>query len=631
MSQSPANSAARRGPWRWVPSLYFAEGLPYVVVMSVAVIMYKRLGISNTQIAWYTSWLYLPWVIKPFWSPLVEINKTRRGWILLTQLLIGGGLAGVALTLPADDFLRYTLAFLWLLAFSSATHDVAADGFYMLGLSDHLQAWFVGIRSTFYRLAMITGQGLLVMLAGALESSTGLPDTTVHVAAVEQVAGELSFAPQSSLPAPGGSTEQAQQRILTPRERIELPISPRSATEVDRLVQEVRQWNVSHQFYEPPEQKETQEQESESWFSSLKTQLEDWLTRNFGPEQEAADPTKPAGNVAVIYLRISPPLEEQKPIAVQVGRMKGDANFSVIEGNRFQVTADNADQPFASLVQIDTKLDHPSEATFIIRSGNSPLAWSITFYVLAGFFLMICLYHSFALPRPAADISHSGSTGSLAKDFLIPLASFFSTPRTVVVIAFLLLYRFAEAQLSAIAPPFLLDMREAGGLAMTTSDVGFVYGTVGVLMLVCGGLLGGFAAATHGLKYWLWWMVLAINLPNAAYLFLSHYRPESLWIVNLAVGVEQFGYGFGFTAYLLFMLYVSQGEHQTVHYALCTGLMALGMALPRAFSGWLQEIIGYQHFFAWVMLATIPSFLVCLLLPIDPQFGKRSAEEAADT
>jgi len=171
-----ANATPRRSPWFWVPSLYFAEGIPYVVVMTVAVIMYKRLGVSNTEIALYTSWLYLPWVIKPFWSPLVDLFRTKRWWIVVMQLLIGAGLAGVAFTIPTTHFLQYSLAFLWLLAFSSATHDIAADGFYMLGLSSHEQAWFVGIRSTTYRLAMIAGQGLLVMFAGAMEVHHGLPE-----------------------------------------------------------------------------------------------------------------------------------------------------------------------------------------------------------------------------------------------------------------------------------------------------------------------------------------------------------------------------------------------------------------------------------------------------------------------
>jgi PAT family beta-lactamase induction signal transducer AmpG len=398
------------------------------MVMTVSVIMYKNLGVSNTEIALYTSWLYLPWVIKPFWSPFVDVLKTKRLWIVAMQLLIGAGLAGVALTLPADNFLRYSLAFLWLMAFSSATHDIAADGFYMLGLSQHRQAWFVGIRSSFYRLAMIFGQGLLVMLAGVLEE----------------------------------------------------------------------------------------------------------------------------------------------------------------------------------------------------RTGSIRLAWTLLFYALAGLFLAFSLYHRFVLPRPEADAPQPWrGFVDVAGKFVDTFASFFRKEHIVPALAFMLLFRFAEAQLVKLAGPFLLDATEAGGLALSNQQVGFVYGTVGIVMLTLGGILGGLLAARNGLKFWLWWMVAAMNLPNAVYIFLSVVQPEAFWIINAAVGVEQFGYGFGFTAYMLYLIYISQGEHETAHFAICTGFMALGMMLPGMFSGWLQELMGYRNFFAWVMVATVPSFIVAALIPLKAGFGRK--------
>jgi len=431
-------------PWSWIPSLYFASGLPYVVVMTVSVIMYKRLGISNTDIALYTSWLYLPWVIKPFWSPFVDIIRTKRSWIVAMQLLIGAGLGGVALTIPTDDFFRNSLAFLWLLAFSSATHDIAADGFYMLGLSKHDQTWFVGIRSTFYRLAMIAGQGLLIMLAGLMERTM-------------QSTGAVS--------------------------------------------------------------------------------------------------------------------------AVQTGSS--------------------------------------------VEPGTS-LAWAITFYIMAGLFIAFFAWHRFVLPRPDADKPRLHATyADLIRDFLLTFAAFFNKPKIGLILAFLLLFRFSEAQLAKLAAPFLMDAPELGGLALTTGEVGFAYGTIGVIMLTLGGLLGGFLAARNGLKYWLLWMVMAINLPNVVYIFLSSALPENLWIINLVVGIEQFGYGFGFAAYMLYMLYVANGAHQTAHYAICTGFMALGMMIPGMFSGWLQELIGYQYFFIWVLVATVPSFIVTLLIPLDRSFGRK--------
>ncbi len=375
----------QKSPWAWVPTLYFAEGIPYVVVMTLAVIMYKKLEISNTDIALYTSWLYLPWVIKPFWSPIVDTLKSKRWWIVSMQLLIGAGLAGIAFTIPTTFFFQSTLAFFWLLAFSSATHDIAADGFYMFGMDESKQAYFIGIRSTFYRLSMITGQGLLVYLAGQLEERT-------------------------------------------------------------------------------------------------------------------------------------------------------------LFGN-----------------------DAPS----------IPLAWSLTFYVITGLFLVFALYHKFALPYPDEDQNKEvKSLREVMSDFGHTFVTFFGKKDIWVIMGMLLFYRLGESQLVKMASPFLLDAREVGGLGLTTSDVGIVYGTIGVIFLTIGGILGGLLASKKGLKYWLWPMVIAINLPNLVYVYLSYALPESFVLVSISVAIEQFGYGFGFTAYMLYQIYVSEGEHKTAHFAFCTGLMA---------------------------------------------------------
>ncbi|MBI3787043.1 MAG: AmpG family muropeptide MFS transporter [Ignavibacteriales bacterium] len=418
-----------RNPWAWVPSLYFAEGMPYVVVMTVSVIMYKRLGISNTDIALYTSWLYLPWVIKPLWSPVVDIFKTKRFWIVTMQIIIGGGLAGVALTLPMSSFFQYTLAFLWLMAFSSATHDIAADGFYMLGLEQHQQAALVGVRSAFYRVATIAGQGLFVVIAGHFEQT---------------------------------------------------------------------------------------------------------------------------------------------------------------------------------------------------MAGNNQLAWSMVFIILAILFSLFFVYHKFILPYPDSDKSvRTGESGGVVQEFLKTFTLFFKKKNIIITLAFLLLYRFAEAQLVKLVSPFLLDDRLKGGLGLSTSEVGIVYGTVGILALTFGGLLGGYVVSRHGLKFWLWIMVCAIHLPDAMFVYLSQIQPENFFFINLAVAVEQFGYGFGFTAYMMYMIMISEGEHKTAHYAICTGFMAMGMMLPGMFSGMLQDAIGYKNFFLWVMLSTIPGFLVAAFVKIDPQFGKK--------
>lgn len=421
------NKPTSRNPWTWIPTLYFAEGLPYVLVMTVSVIMYKRLDISNTDIALYTSWLYLPWVIKPFWSPFVDILRTKRFWIIWMQLIVGGALAGVAFTLPMSNFFQYSLAFFWLMAFSSATHDIAADGFYMLGLSQGNQAFFVGIRNTFYRLAMLAGQGPLVILAGYLENS-------------------------------------------------------------------------------------------------------------------------------------------------------GD---------------------------------------------SIPAAWSMTFFIFAGLFLAFFLYHSLVLPFPKSDTKQENKDFSdILKNFGETITSFFQKKGIGLAILFLLVFRLGEAQLAKLASPFLLDTPEKGGLGLSTSDIGFVYGTAGIIALTLGGIIGGIMVSRQGLKRWLWPMVFAMNLPNLVYIFLALVQTPNLAIISSAVVVEQFGYGFGFTAYMLYMIQLADGKYKTAHYALCTGFMALGMMLPGMISGWIEDQVGYLYFFVWVMICTVPGFIIAPFLKIEPGFGK---------
>ena len=415
-------------PWAWIPTLYFAQGLPYVAVMTISVIMYKRLDISNAELAFYTGWLNLPWVIKPLWSPFIDLIKTKRWWTTIMQLFIGAGLAGIAFTVPTEHFFQLTLAIFWLMAFSSATHDIAADGLYMLGLDSHQQALFVGIRSTFYRIATIAGQGLLIMLAGYLERTT----------------------------------------------------------------------------------------------------------------------------------------------------------------------------------------------------GNIPYAWSITFMVLAGLFLALWLYHQVVLPRPDSDRpAREVSANTLMKEFFATFASFFQKKQAVIAILFMLLYRLPEAQLAKMCIPFLVDPVSEGGLGLTTEEIGFVQGTVGIIGLTLGGILGGIVVSRGGLKRWLWPMVWAISLPDIVYVYLSYIQPESLLLVNLCVFIEQFGYGFGFTAYMLYLIYFADGEHKTAHYAICTAFMALGMMIPGMAAGWLQEVMGYQLFFIWIMVCTLATFGVTALLKIDPEFGKK--------
>jgi MFS transporter, PAT family, beta-lactamase induction signal transducer AmpG len=423
-----------RNPWLWIPTLYFTQGVPNVMVVTVSTILYKNLGISNTEIALYTSWLYLPWVIKPLWGPLVDLLGTKRRWIVGMQFFMGAALALVAFTLPASNFFQLSLALFWLVAFASATHDIAADGFYMLGMPNTGdQAAFVGVRSTFFRLAMITGQGALVFIAGTLAE----------------------------------------------------------------------------------------------------------------------------------------------------------------------------------------------------RTGNPATAWGAVLVLLGLYCAAIGAYHFWALPRPASDVP-TVHRGSILRETLDVFAAFFRKPELWRIVLFLLLYRFAEAQLLRLVTPFMLDPREAGGLGLTTKDVGIVYGTVGVIALTLGGLLGGWFISRVGLKRSLLPMVLAINVPNAVYVWLALALPSSLTAVSAGIAVEQFGYGFGFAAYMVYMLMVASTDehgrdnpHKTAHYALCTGFMALSMMLPGMWSGWLQDQLGYPNFFIWVCIATAASFAATALVKVDAGFGKK--------
>jgi len=614
-----------RSGWWWVPSLYYAEGIPYIVVMTVSVIMYKRLGISNTDIALYTSWLYLPWVIKPLWSPIVDMLRTKRFWIVTMELIVGAGLGGVALTIPLPDFFKYTLAFFWLLAFSSATHDIAADGFYMLGLSQHDQAWYVGVRSTFYRFAMITGQGLLIILAGYIESHSGLESVDISVIARPQAPIEHILHPDSlEIKAEGG-----ELKIITVPKTVEISTQLRKKSQVDSLISFAYNWNLNNGFISKEIQTGEQRDEAEQswWQRTIVQKIEGFIKENFGEEIPEITSDK-VGNIGVLYFHLSKMPDPDQEIVINFGRSAGDKSISLIDSppisSRLIFNTSNWNKAAIAIIQLDQKLRIQSQAQFTAQAGNIPLAWSITFFFIAGLFLCFFIYHRFMLPYPDSDRpSLVDKSKSFIKEFIETFILFFKRDKILIILGFLLLYRLAESQLVKLASPFLLDTQEMGGLALTTGQVGFVYGTVGLLFLLFGGLLGGFVAAKHGLKFWLWPMAIAINLPDAVYIYLSYVLPDNFLVINICVAVEQFGYGFGFTAYMLYMIYVSEGSHKTAHFAITTAFMALGMMIPGMWSGWLQELIGYKHFFIWIVIATIPGFLILSFIPLDKEFGKK--------
>ncbi|MBQ5979151.1 MAG: MFS transporter [Bacteroidales bacterium] len=422
----------KKSPWYWIPTVYAAEGLPNIIVTGVSVVILLQMGMTNTQIALYTSWLQLPWIIKPLWSPFVDIFKTKRWWVIAMQMLLGAAFAGVAFTIGSSWWFQCIMFFLFLMGFSSATHDIAADGYYMIELDDHDQSFFVGIRNTVYRLAVIFGNGVLVPVAGLIQKASG---------------GRVAF------------------------------------------------------------------------------------------------------------------------------------------------------------------------------------SWSLVFFGLAGLFLAIALYHRFYLPESANDkprkLSASETWRTLGRSFSTYFTKF-PLKETVVALLFLLLFRFPEALLTKMSPTFLLRPASEGGLGLSAEQYGIAYGTIGVIGLMLGGILGGILASRDGVKKWLWPMVLALTLPDLVYVYLSAGHQVGIGLVTACIFVEQFGYGFGFTALTLYMLYFSQGEFKTSHYSICTGITYLGLMLPGMVSGYLADRLGYHQFFVVVMAFCLVTFLVTALIKIDPSFGKAS-------
>ncbi|NLA22470.1 MAG: AmpG family muropeptide MFS transporter [Candidatus Marinimicrobia bacterium] len=557
MASEPA-TVKNRSPWLWVPSLYFAEGIPYVIAMTVSVIMYKTMGVSNAALAFWTSVLYLPWVIKPIWSPFVDVISTKRNWVLITQFILGCCFIGVALVVRLPLWFALTLIVLWIIALASATHDIAADGFYMIGLDAHQQTWFVGIRSTFYRMAMIVGQGLIVMLTGYIMSKTGLKPVSITAMAVppNEIMQVLD---ENNLPAIKASE---QPNIVVIPAEVKVPI------------------------YNP------------------------------------AEPGSDSANV-FICLSSAPPKKEET-VVVNFGRKKGSKDIWLTSAGRLEFTAENWNKPVKVTLKVDHRLREPVVSQFEATAGDIPFSWAVSFGILGVFFLLICLYHKLMLPTGLETVRVKSQ--EFKSSWLKVFSSFFQKKGIVSALSFLLFYRLAESQLVKMASPFLLDSQEAGGLALTTTQVGFVYGTVGIICLTIGGILGGIVAARNGLKRWVLWMALAINIPDLVYVYLSYVQPDNFMIVTICVAIEQFGYGFGFTGYMLFMLYLAEGEYKTSHYAIATAFMALGMMLPGMISGKLQDLMGYRTFFVYIMFCTIPSFLVASLVKIDPDFGKKKIE-----
>lgn len=635
----------KRNPWAWIPTLYFAQGLPYVAVNVITVIMYKRLGISNTDIALYTGWLYLPWVIKPFWSPFIDIIKTKRWWTVLMQWFIGIGLAAVAFAIPTPFFFQLTLAIFWFVGFSSATHDIASDGYYMIALKEHEQAAYVGIRSTFYRVATIVGQGILVIIAGMIESSTGLEpaNLTVEVDPKIEFASEQNSIPEAIvLTAEQAKTEQfvySAQNLkvgVKAPEKVSVNDKEIEFSEYSKLmIDSIKHLNELNGFVAVEEKLENQNSKK-AVVADGHNAFESWIKNTFGEERKEVKSV--ANNFVVVGVRLTqkPAAGEDKVLVVTYNN--GDQSIKLEQqklSTRFVFNEQNWDKTAYLYFEIDNKIASVTKASFQGTSGNISLAWTLVFVVLSIFFLCAALYHSWILPKPANDHSVNGGEKATAKEiiygFIDTFKTFFQKKQVLIAMAFMLLYRLPEAQLVKIINPFFLDPVDKGGLGLTTGQVGIVYGTIGIIGLTIGGIIGGIVASKGGLKKWLWPMALSISLNSVVYILLSAIQPDpnslgGMTAICTGMFIDQFGYGFGFTAFMLYMMYFADGPYKTSHYAICTAFMALGMMLPGMWSGWLQELIGYNHFFCWTLLCCLATWAVTAVIKVDPSYGKKKSE-----
>ena len=434
-------------PWLWVPTLYFLEGIPYFLVNNISMVMFNQMGVPNGEMSFFTTLLYFPWALKFLWAPFVDLIKTKRWWFLTMQFLMLGLAILTIFSIPQPDaatiaamgtevklFTGVLIAFI-IMAFASATHDIAADGFYMLALTSGVQAEMIGWRSVFYRLSNVFCNSALIAIPGIIY---------------------------------------------------------------------------------------------------------DW-TKEQGTE-------------------------------------------------------------------------------------NMPLAWQVTMVITAVIFALMAVWHVFFTPRPDTDKPNADTS---VKDIIVgfgkAFATYFTKPGLWVAILFMLLYRLPEGFLMKMIYPFLLGARDTGGLGLTMQELGVVYGAIGVIFLLLGGILGGYYISRVGLKKAFWWMALAMTLPCLSFVYLSMYMPTNMVYISIALAIEQFGYGFGFTAYMMYMMFFSEGEFKTSHYAICTSFMALSMILPGLVAGYIQEAIGYQNFFWMVIACSVGTFLATFLARriVNGNYGKK--------
>lgn len=632
---TPQPTGKNRNPWSWIPTAYISEGLPNVLVVTVAVMMYTQLGVSKSAIGFWTSFLGFAWTVKPLWGPLVERYWSKRRWIVLMQFLMGLLLLVFGLVIQAPFWWFGSLLVLGAIALFSATNDIATDGFYMDALDDKQQSFFVGIRSTFYRISMIFGQGVLLIIAGMITQRTGPEpvDLTVFAgpAKVERVVEMPPLRDEAFVRFEPVGT------VLSAGESTTITVALASAPETTRTVTLKR--IASSTLYEffplgPEERVNLGKGEDillfgpDNWDEpqdivvSVDPRLSSDLTVTFRATSGNIALTWAIcfGGVGVMLVIFSifhwfvlpRPAEDgaQDPSATPFSKALGVMALVVVAPIVFYLGLYHSFNYALSAVLVDTfGLSLPAGAIKFITVG----------VVLALIYFLLQIHEV----RRTVSGWFSRAAQISQVPFVHSFSTFFAKKHIGIMLTFLLVYRLGEALLVKMAGVFMLDPIAEGGLGLNVAEVGIAYGTVGIIAMTIGGILGGIVASRHGLKAWLWPMIIAINIPNSLYIYLAYAQPEEFWKVLTCVAVESFGYGFGFAAYMLYMLYIAgSGEYKTSHFALCTGFMSLGAMIPGMISGDLAEWLGWKNFYILAFFAAVPGALVMFFLPLDGNFGR---------
>lgn len=581
--------------WFWIPTLYIAEAISFIIITSVSVIMYQSLEVSNSEIIFYTSLLYLPWLIKPFWSPLIDAIGTKRNWILFTQVLLAISFIVIAFLIQLPDYFQFTIIALWIVSFIAATHDVAVDGFYLVALKESDQSFFIGIRNSFYKIALISTATLVLLFSNQIEKIFSVSPAEFKVVANPNKFFEETIKVDSLTI----KQKPGPLKLVSSTSYLEISTKPKTKDQVVFYANFARNMNMMNGFV------------PQSIVLPDTSMLNDLV-----------------GNIGIIKFHLSKKPSEKEEYVITLKFVDGDNKFKVIEGNTLKFTSLNWNKPAFAVIQIDSNVTNKTIATFSAGVEKFSFGWTITFGFLSLIFLLLFVFHKFILPYPSNDealIEKKNTT--VGKEFFRSFARYFEKKKIILIILFFILYLFGHSQITKVLPQFLTDDKIIGGLYLQNYIVKIIKG-ISTITFALGNLIAGFIIYKKGLKSLMMIFTLMMNISLAVYIYLSWFLPNNFWIVTSLIGFENLCYGFGFSLILMYILNVSEGNYPSSHFAISFGFMSLGILLSEFSSLIIKDSFGYKYFFIWVLISTIPSFILVKLIPIEYNFGKKKISES---